>query len=69
MLYENKCYETCKTGKNEKCKTCNPFFEYRLYCVVEACNYHFYLYNGIKSTEFKYCNTSKYCNFDKNVNI
>jgi len=48
-----------KLVKNEKCKACNPSFEYRLYC--GSCNDHYYLYNGIKSTEFKYCNTPKHC--------
>lgn len=59
MLHENKCYETCKTGTREKCKTCNPSFENRFYC--ESCNQFYYLANGKKTTECKRCNVSNYC--------
>ena len=58
-LYDNKCYEACKTGTREKCKTCNPIVEYRFYC--GSCNDNYYLYNGLKSTECKPCSTIDYC--------
>ena len=59
MLYENNCYESCKTGDGKKCKTCNPSFEYRFYC--GSCNKYYYLYNGVKTSECKRCNSSNYC--------
>ena len=53
MLYKNKCYETCKTGRHEECKTCNTSFEYRFYC--GSCNPYYYLRKGIRSTECFSC--------------
>ena len=59
MLHENKCYKVCETGLNEKCKTCNPLFEFREYC--QTCNNEYYLYNGINSTQCRHCGNKNHC--------
>ena len=60
ILHENGCFKTCVTGGGEKCKTCNPIFEKRMFC--GSCNENYFLYNGERSTECLNCfGTGDFC--------
>ena len=61
MLYNDECIKSCDEGENEKCKTCNPSYEFREYC--EKCNSGYYRNDEINS---KKCQSCSDANIGKN---